>query len=521
MAESSAPAPGVAAPSTTHEAADRDAAARPLLGFVALLGGVLLLSAHEIAVRLPALYVATAAPAWRVPVALALGVGGAVGALVARRARRPELVLFGSSCGLAIALPLAVGVCSVALAAGGMPIAALSGAGGCGLLLAAVAVAATRVFARPARLIGIVEPALAPHHVLGGLVVFVAASVGTGALGSQRTALALGLLACVLALWSGQLAAWLGAAPPPRWRAWLGGAVFVGLLGALGARELTLPATTQLTYANEIVWGTRDGAHEIVVTSGQRNLELFVDGRLRVSGLDQHRYAEALVRPAMAAVERPRAVLVLGGGDGMLEREALGAVGVERVVVVSDSPVARYARRAPWLRALSRDALADPRVTVLEAEPIVWLGESTELWDVIVVDLPEPFGFLEAKSFTVGFYERLAARLARGGVAAIQALSAFASPAASASVQRALGEAGLVSLRYRAPVTTFGEWSFLLAGRDRPRVSGARLEGGRFLDPMTFEVGLVAPADTHPAHEVRPSTLHDQVIVDLLVQRVR
>ena len=50
--------------------------------------------------------------------------------------------------------------------------------------------------------------------------------------------------------------------------------------------------------------------------------DLFLDGRLQVSGRDEYRYHEALVHPAMAAA-RTRRVLVLGGGDGLAAREVL------------------------------------------------------------------------------------------------------------------------------------------------------------------------------------------------------
>ena len=47
------------------------------------------------------------------------------------------------------------------------------------------------------------------------------------------------------------------------------------------------------------------------------NLHLFLDRDLRFSSLDEYRYHEALVHPAMAAHEH--LVLLLGAGDGLVE----------------------------------------------------------------------------------------------------------------------------------------------------------------------------------------------------------
>ena len=46
----------------------------------------------------------------------------------------------------------------------------------------------------------------------------------------------------------------------------------------------------------------------------------FLDGDLQFSSLDEHRYHEALVHPALSLHERPARVLLLGAGDGLALR---------------------------------------------------------------------------------------------------------------------------------------------------------------------------------------------------------
>src|SRR5690606_36859062 len=98
-------------------------------------------------------------------------------------------------------------------------------------------------------------------------------------------------------------------------------------------------------YGSDVRVALHTGVQEVVLTGGRdgRPADLFSDGRLRVSGQDAPRGAEALVHRAMNG---PRArVLVLGSGDGLAVREVLRFEGVHRVDVVTRDPgLVRLAR---------------------------------------------------------------------------------------------------------------------------------------------------------------------------------
>ncbi|MGW3731339.1 spermine/spermidine synthase domain-containing protein, partial [Streptomyces sp. NPDC000851] len=82
-------------------------------------------------------------------------------------------------------------------------------------------------------------------------------------------------------------------------------------------------AARQAVYGRDVRVALQTDVQEVVLTGGTdgRPLDLFLDGRLRVSGDDERRYHEALVHPAMNG---PHArVLILGGGDGLAAREVL------------------------------------------------------------------------------------------------------------------------------------------------------------------------------------------------------
>jgi spermidine synthase len=107
-------------------------------------------------------------------------------------------------------------------------------------------------------------------------------------------------------------------------------------------------AARQAVYGKDVRVALQTDVQEVVLTGGDhgRPLDLFLDGRLRVSGRDERRYHEALVHPAMNG---PHArVLVLGGGDGLAAREVLRHRGVRRVDIVElDAGVVRLARHDP------------------------------------------------------------------------------------------------------------------------------------------------------------------------------
>src|SRR5690606_7437338 len=90
-----------------------------------------------------------------------------------------------------------------------------------------------------------------------------------------------------------------------------------------------------------------------------REHKLYLNGHLQFSSLDEHRYHEALVHPAMASVTQARRVLIGGGGDGLAVREVLKWPSVEQVLLVDlDPAVTTLASTHPVLVGLNRRAFS-------------------------------------------------------------------------------------------------------------------------------------------------------------------
>ncbi|GGT23801.1 MULTISPECIES: polyamine aminopropyltransferase [Streptomyces] len=276
----------------------------------------------------------------------------------------------------------------------------------------------------------------------------------------------------------------------PRWRRLLL-AANAAVLAVLGAATVLADdfeeVARRAVYGGEVRVARQTGMQELVLTGpaagSPHSLDLFLDGRLRVSGYDEYRYHEALVHPAMTGPHER--VLVLGGGDGLAAREVLRHPGVASVTVVDLDPgVVRLARTDPMLSALNGRVYEDPRTTVVTQDAFRWLrGPAAALrFDVIVSDLPDPGVTPSTKLYSQEFYGLAARALAPGGRLAVHAGSPAARPRTFWTVDATLRAAGLATAPYSAGGRLAGfaagpdrspragdappqEWGFVLAGR--------------------------------------------------------
>ncbi|GGW81827.1 polyamine aminopropyltransferase [Streptomyces griseoloalbus] len=260
-------------------------------------------------------------------------------------------------------------------------------------------------------------------------------------------------------------------------------------------------AARHAMYGPDVRVALQTDVQEVLLTGGRdgRPLNLFLDGRLRVSGRDELRYHEALVHPAMNG---PHArVLVLGGGDGLAVREVLRHTGVHRVDVVElDAGVVRLARRDPALSALNAHALDDPRVRVTAADAFDWLrGAPATAYDVVVSDLPHPGITASTKLYSQEFYGLARRVLAPRGRLTVHGGAVASRPRDFWTVDATLRAAGLRTAAYR----TRGRQAGFAAGPDRAPADTAHADR---------DWGFVLAARHVPAPRLDPSGPHPRTL---------
>jgi spermidine synthase len=266
-------------------------------------------------------------------------------------------------------------------------------------------------------------------------------------------------------------------------------------------------------YADEVVLARSTAYQRIVVTKSRSGFQLFLNGHLQFSSVDEYRYHEALVHPAFAAVPDAARIAVLGGGDGLAVREVLRHEGVKSVTLVDlDPEMTSLARSHPLFRAQNHDALLDPRVTVVNDDAMLWLEKDRDLYDLVFVDFPDPNNFSLGKLYTTRFYALVKRRLDPRGAFAVQSTSPLFARKSFWIVEATIAASGFTTKPYHAAVPSFGEWGFVLAA-PRPFEVPPRLpEGLRFLSPGTLaSLFLFAPDLARVPSEV--NRLNNQVLV--------
>ena len=220
-------------------------------------------------------------------------------------------------------------------------------------------------------------------------------------------------------------------------------------------------------YADPIVFTETTPYQRIVVTRGRAGFQLFLNGNLQFSSADEYRYHEALVHPAIAAADAPpKKVLILGGGDGLALREVLAHPSVEQVTLVDlDPAMTGLSKKFPALAELNKHSFSDPRVTVINDDAMVWLDEHPGLWDVAIVDFPDPNTFALGKLFTKLFYKRLLAHVSPGGAVSVQATSPLFARRSYWCIVETMRAAGWSVQPYQVTVPSFGVWGYALARR--------------------------------------------------------
>ncbi|HEY1103933.1 MAG TPA: polyamine aminopropyltransferase [Burkholderiaceae bacterium] len=270
--------------------------------------------------------------------------------------------------------------------------------------------------------------------------------------------------------------------------------------GLAGASHITSLAEDKL-YQDRVVFTASSPYQRIVVTHGAAaGHRLFLNGNLQFAERDEYRYHEALVHPVMAAYassgQGPRRVAVLGGGDGMAVREVLKYPGVEQVTLVElDPAMTTLFAQQPALAALNGHALRSPKLTVVNTDAFGWLEKTTDSFDVVIVDFPDPTNFSIGKLYTSSFYALLEKRLAAGGYAVVQTTSPLVARKSFWTVVNTIASVGLQVAPYHAHVPSFGEWGFVIASHRPWHLPQQLPQGLRFLNTQSLPLLFDFPQD--------------------------
>ncbi len=132
---------------------------------------------------------------------------------------------------------------------------------------------------------------------------------------------------------------------------------------------------------------------EVIQTGFGKTLR--IDDYFMTSDKDEFFYHENMIHPAGISHAAPKRALVIGGGDGGAAEEYLKYPTMEEVVMAEiDEVVVDFCKEQ--LPDVHRGAFDDPRLKVLITDGKKYVEECRDQFDLMMLDLTDPFGPAEA-----------------------------------------------------------------------------------------------------------------------------
>jgi len=241
---------------------------------------------------------------------------------------------------------------------------------------------------------------------------------------------------------------------------------------------------SNLLYLDNVVHTQKTRFQQLTFTErkmglGQKRvINFYLNGRLQFSSQDENIYHGYLVSPVLAGSARQENVLIIGGGDGLAVRDVLKWSPKHVTLIDLDSELINIfqqperhlpSKLSRQIASLNQLSLQDPRVKIKRADAFIAIDEllrNNQIFDAIIVDLPDPSHPDLNKLYSVNFYARLRQLLSGDGLIAVQSTSPYHAKDSFISIGKTVKAAGFTDVeQYHDNVPTFGEWGWTIASK--------------------------------------------------------
>ncbi|MFQ3288398.1 MAG: spermidine synthase [Alteromonadaceae bacterium] len=241
---------------------------------------------------------------------------------------------------------------------------------------------------------------------------------------------------------------------------------------------------SNLLYLDKVVYSDKTRFQQLTFTErhmglGHENvINFYLNGRLQFSSMDEEIYHSYLVSPVLAGSARHENILIIGGGDGLALRDVLQWSPKQVTLVDLDSELVDIFqnpelhlpdRLAKQISQLNQLSLQDKRVNIIRGDAFIEIDKllsRQQVFDAIIVDLPDPSHPDLNKLYSVNFYARLNQLLAGDGQIAIQSTSPYHAKASFISIGKTVKSANFNHVeQYHDNVPSFGEWGWTIASK--------------------------------------------------------
>nr|VFK51104.1 MAG: spermidine synthase [Candidatus Kentron sp. TUN]VFK52523.1 MAG: spermidine synthase [Candidatus Kentron sp. TUN]VFK52845.1 MAG: spermidine synthase [Candidatus Kentron sp. TUN] len=256
-------------------------------------------------------------------------------------------------------------------------------------------------------------------------------------------------------------------------------------------------AMEDLLYRDKVIYRTDTRQQHLTVTERISDptkpsvVSFFINGRMQFTSADEYIYHAMLVYPALAASGRQDNILVVGGGDGLALRDILRWDPKRVVLLDLDRELVEFFTTPKQVHGhivnerflvLNERSFSDSRVSVRIGDAFLTVNQllsEGEIFDVIIVDLPDPNHPDLNRLYSTRFYAKLKVLLAGDGAMTVQSTSPYHAKHAFLSIGKTMRHSGFLHVeQYRQNVPSFGEWGWTIATKNgaSPRVRLAALK---------------------------------------------
>jgi len=203
---------------------------------------------------------------------------------------------------------------------------------------------------------------------------------------------------------------------------------------------------------------------------------LRIDECFMTSERDEFFYHEALVHVGAMSHPAPKEVLIIGGGDGGSSEEALKHPSVAKLTLVElDQAVVDVSKEYLW--EVHRGVFDNPRLDLHITDGLKYVAETTQKFDLIVLDLTDPFGPSQSL-YSQKFYNDCRLALGSGGTLSLHVESPITRPQLYARIVKTLQSVFKVVRPYTLFIPIYGSYWGMATASDS-------------LDPMAFEPAAI------------------------------
>ena len=270
-------------------------------------------------------------------------------------------------------------------------------------------------------------------------------------------------------------------------------------------------------YQYNIIYSKQTSYQKIVITAHNNRVQCYINGNIQFDTIDEYRYHEPLVHPIMLSTPKHNNILIIGGGDGMALREVLKYNDIGHVTLVDlDPTMTQLFKENPILSKLNRHSFDNQKTTVVNQDAWKFIENSKELYDVIILDLPDPNNISLSRLYSQTFYNLVKNHLSRVGAMVTQASSPLFTRKAFWSIAKTMKHTQLHITTYHNYVPSFGEWGFVIASKlpiAFDKLQPNRVKGLRYLNNSLLKRMLIFDKDMSNI-DVEPNKLSTHKLIE-------